>query len=59
VSYAPSATVFKYLWEQRRTDRNVGLLALVDPVFDRPHKSSEPKPVPDPSSVARTLQATD
>jgi len=32
VSYAPSATVFKYLREQPRPDRHAGLLALGDPV---------------------------
>jgi tetratricopeptide (TPR) repeat protein len=47
VSYAPSATVFKYLREQPRPDRNTGLLALGDPVYERPDKSSEPKPLPD------------
>jgi len=47
VSYAPSATVFKYLREQPRPDRHAGLLALGDPVYERPDKSSESKPVPD------------
>ena len=47
VSYAPSATVFKYLREQPRPDRHAGLLALGDPVYERPDKSSEPKPLPD------------
>ncbi len=47
VSYAPSATVFKYLREQPRPDRHAGLLALGDPVYERPDQSSEPKPVPD------------
>jgi len=46
VSYAPSATVFKYLREQPRPDRNAGLLALGDPVYERPDKSSDPKPLP-------------
>ena len=36
VSYAPSATVFKYLREQPRPDRHTGLLALGDPVYARP-----------------------
>ena len=36
VSYAPSATVFKYLREQPRPDRHAGLLALGDPVYERP-----------------------
>ncbi len=47
VSYTPSATVFKYLREQARLDRHSGLLALGDPVYERPDKSSEPKPLPD------------
>jgi len=47
VSYAPSATVFKYLREQPRPDRHAGLLALGDPVYERPDKSSVPKPLPD------------
>ncbi len=47
VSYAPSATLFKYLREQPRPDRHAGLLALGDPVYDWPDKSSEPKPLPD------------
>ena len=47
VSYAPSATVFKYLREQSRPNRHAGLLALGDPVYDRPDASSEPKPLPD------------
>ncbi|MFI5455885.1 MAG: CHAT domain-containing protein [Isosphaerales bacterium] len=47
VSYAPSATVFKYLREQPRPDRHAGLLALGDPVYERPDKSSAPKPLPD------------
>jgi len=47
VSYAPSATVFKYLREQPRPDRHAGLLALGDPVYERPDTSSDPKPLPD------------
>jgi len=47
VSYSPSATVFKYLREQPRPDRHAGLLALGDPVFERPDQSSDPKPLPD------------
>ena len=43
VSYAPSATVFKYLRDQPRPDRHAGLLALGDPVYERPDSSSEPK----------------
>ncbi len=61
VSYAPSATVFKYLREQPRPDRHSGLLALGDPVYDRPDKSSEPKPPPDHgllvNAVVRGLNA--
>jgi hypothetical protein len=48
VSYAPSATVFKYMREQPRPDRHAGLLALGDPVFNHPDKSSEPKPSQSP-----------
>jgi len=33
VSYAPSASVYKYLHEQPQPDRRAGLLALGDPVF--------------------------
>jgi CHAT domain-containing protein/tetratricopeptide (TPR) repeat protein len=33
VSYAPSATVFKYLRDQPKPDRNAGLLALGDPNY--------------------------
>jgi len=47
VSYAPSATVFKYLREQPRPDRHAGLLALGDPVYERPDQSSELQPLPD------------
>jgi CHAT domain-containing protein/tetratricopeptide (TPR) repeat protein len=47
VSYAPSATVLKYLREQPRPDRHAGLLALGDPVFEPSDSSSQPKPLPD------------
>jgi tetratricopeptide (TPR) repeat protein len=47
VIYAPSATIFKYLREQPRPDRHAGLLALGDPAFERPDKSSQPKSPPD------------
>jgi hypothetical protein len=47
VSYAPSATVLKYLREQPRPDRHAGLLALGDPVFQRPVQSNQPRPRPD------------
>jgi CHAT domain-containing protein/tetratricopeptide (TPR) repeat protein len=47
ISYAPSATVFKYLREQPRPDRHAGLLALGDPVFEHPDKSGQPRPLPD------------
>jgi hypothetical protein len=46
VSYAPSATVFKYLREQPRPDPQAGLLALGDPVYQRPDPSSDPQPPP-------------
>ena len=44
VSYAPSATVFKYLRERPMPDRKAGLLALGDPVFRRPEKANDPEP---------------
>ena len=47
MSYAPSATVFKYLREQPRPDQHAGLLALGDPVFEDFDRSNEPKPLPD------------
>jgi hypothetical protein len=47
VSYAPSATMFKYLSEQPRPGRHAGLLALGDPVYERANSSSEPMPPPD------------
>jgi hypothetical protein len=47
VSYAPSATVLKYLREQPRPDRHAGLLAVGDPVFERRDESSEPTLPPD------------
>jgi len=47
VSYAPSATVFKYLREQPRPDRHAGLLALGDPVYERSDRWSDAKPLPD------------
>jgi hypothetical protein len=47
VSYAPSATVFKYLRDRPRPDRLAGLLALGDPVFERSDRSSQPRPLPD------------
>ncbi len=47
VSYSPSATVFKYLREEPRRGRHAGLLTLGDPVYERPDRSSDPKPLPD------------
>jgi tetratricopeptide (TPR) repeat protein len=47
VSYAPSATVFKYLREQPHPDRHAGLLALGDPQFERHDQSSDPAAPPD------------
>jgi tetratricopeptide (TPR) repeat protein len=47
VSYAPSATVFKYLREQPRPNRHTGLLALGDPIFLHPDKSNQPRPLPE------------
>ncbi len=43
VSYAPSATVFKYLRERPRPDRHAGLLALGDPIYERPDKPKRPR----------------
>ena len=57
VSYAPSATVFKYLREQPRPDRHAGLLALGDPVYERPDKSSDPKPLPDHGLLVNVVDA--
>ena len=42
VSYAPSATVLKHLREQPRPERQAGLLALGDPVFERPEFERKP-----------------
>jgi tetratricopeptide (TPR) repeat protein len=47
VSYAPSATVLKDLRERPRPDPQAGLLALGDPVYQRPDPSSEPQPLSD------------
>ena len=47
MSYAPRPPLFKYLREQPRPNRHAGLLALGDPVYERPDSSSEPKPLPD------------
>jgi tetratricopeptide (TPR) repeat protein len=47
VSYAPSATVYKYLREQPRPGRHAGLLAVGDPIFKHHEKLSNPKPLPD------------
>jgi hypothetical protein len=47
VSYAPSATVLKYLREQPRADRHAGLLALGGPVYDHADSSKETAPLPD------------
>jgi tetratricopeptide (TPR) repeat protein len=55
VSYAPSATVYKYLRAQPRPDRHAGVLALGDPVFERPDESSEPKPLPDHGLLVKVV----
>ncbi len=55
VSYAPSATVFKYLREQPRPDRHAGLLAVGDPVYRRPDSSSQPEPPPDHGLLANVV----
>jgi len=47
VSYAPSATVYRYLRQQPGADHHSGLLALGDPVYRHADKSSDPKPLPD------------
>jgi tetratricopeptide (TPR) repeat protein len=46
VSYVPSATVLRYLREQPRPDRHAGLLALGDPIYDRPDRSSDSQSLP-------------
>jgi CHAT domain-containing protein/tetratricopeptide (TPR) repeat protein len=47
VSYAPSATVLKYLREQPEPGGHSGLLAMGDPVYQEPDNSSKPGPLPD------------
>jgi tetratricopeptide (TPR) repeat protein len=47
VSYAPSATVYHYLRLRPRPDRQAGLLALGDPVYQRPGEPRNPQPTPD------------
>jgi tetratricopeptide (TPR) repeat protein len=47
VSYAPSATVFRYLRQQPRPGRHTGLLAVGDPVFEHRDSTGDPKPLPD------------
>ena len=63
MSYAPSATVFKYLREQPRPDRHAGLLALGDPVYERPGHVERARAVPDHgllvNVVATRLQRRD
>jgi CHAT domain-containing protein/Tfp pilus assembly protein PilF len=54
-SYAPSASVFKYLRERPRPDSHAGLLALGDPVYEHPDTSSEPKPLPDHGLLVNTV----
>ena len=44
--YAPSATVFKFLREQPRPDGHAGLLALGDPVYERPTSRATPSRCP-------------
>ncbi len=55
VSYAPSATVFKYLREQPRPDRHAGLLAVGDPVFEPPAQSNQPQPLPDHGLLVKVI----
>jgi len=45
ISYAPSATLFAYLRQQPKR-AGAGLLALADPVFDRPRDRIAPLPLP-------------
>ncbi len=47
VGYSPSATVLGYLRSQRRPDRHSGLLAVGDPVYLHPDKTTDPQPLPD------------
>ena len=53
-SYAPSATVYKYLRERPRPDRHAGLLAVGNPVYQRPENASNPKP-PDHGLVVNAV----
>jgi CHAT domain-containing protein/tetratricopeptide (TPR) repeat protein len=53
VSYAPSATVFKYLREQPCAGRHAGVLALGDSIYERSDKSSEAHPAPDHGLVLK------
>ena len=46
VSYAPSATVFRYLRKQPRSDPHAGLLALGDPVYQSQGAASGAEPLP-------------
>jgi CHAT domain-containing protein/tetratricopeptide (TPR) repeat protein len=55
VSYAPSATVFKDLREQPRPDRHAGLMALGDPIFERPDQLNQPRPLPDHGLLVRLV----
>jgi hypothetical protein len=55
VSYAPSATVWKFLRQQPRPDRQAGLLALGDPVYRRPDASSQPAPPPDNGLLVKVV----
>jgi CHAT domain len=47
VSYAPSATVFRYFRKQPRSDLHAGLLALSDPVYQSQGAASDAEPLPD------------
>ena len=46
VSYAPSATLFKYLRDQPAPDRNAGLLALGNPVYNQTNQANNSEPHP-------------
>ncbi len=58
VSYAPWATIFKFLRERPRLDRHAGLLALGNPVYERPGSGVVFDPTPAPEAIAAILAMT-
>jgi CHAT domain-containing protein/tetratricopeptide (TPR) repeat protein len=58
VSYAPSATVFRYLHQQPRPNRHGGVLALGDPDYRRSEKPDGAKPPAD-RTLLRTADLPD